>query len=421
MLQKLSDQLSQGTVLVTGTNGKTTTTAMVTHVLRHAGVPVVSNASGANLVAGIGAALINASSPSGRIGAQVGVFEVDELWLERAVVATAPKVVVVTNLMRDQLDRSGELETTAFRVGAGLRRLPTDASIVANIDDPLVYTQVRKLPNVIGVGIETDAFGLTTLHYSADARNCPLCERPLTFDRIVAAHFGRYHCDNCHFARPTPEHAVTRFGVVAFDHLQLQLDDGIDVDVALGGVYNAYNVIAAFAACQLLGLDATTIVEALGTFRAHFGRQEEFQFRGRSMRMVLAKNPASFNEALRTADEFGHVENYLIAINDNIADSRDVSWLWDVDFERLALSSASPHIVASGHRAEDLAVRLKYAGVHPDRVTVQPDLARALQLASEMGDGRSQVAVLPTYTAMMALRAVAQQENVVKPFWEAAS
>jgi UDP-N-acetylmuramyl tripeptide synthase len=421
LLQKLARQLTHATVLVTGTNGKTTTTAMITHVLRNAGTRVVTNASGANLVAGISAALIRSSSCSGMLGAQAGVFEVDEFWLEEAVIAIHPKVVVVMNVVRDQLDRSGELETTAFRIGAALRKLNSDAFVVANVDDPLVYTQVRMLPNVIGVGIESDAFRLSALHHSADARNCPLCESPLTFERIVAAHFGKYHCSNCDFARPTPQHAVTHFGAVGFDQMHLTLDEEIEVSLALGGIYNAYNVIATFAACQAVGLDTTTIVKGLDTFHAHFGRQEQFEFSGRRMRMLLAKNPTSFNEVLRTTDEFGHIENYLIAINDNIADSRDISWLWDVDFERLARSHERLRIVASGKRAEDVAVRLKYAGVPADRVKVEPDLAAALQLAAEMGDGRSQVAVLPTYTAMLGLREVAQQQKAVRPFWKEAS
>jgi len=203
----------------------------------------------------------------------------------------------------------------------------------------------------------------------------------------------------------------------ALDELRLTMSDGRDLEVGVGGIYNAYNTVVAYATCRHLGLAPDTIRDGLRRFQPKFGRQERLTLHGRPMRMLLAKNPAGFDEVLRTADELGDAQVYLIAINDGIADGRDVSWLWDVDFERLARTPRSPVVVASGRRAHDLAVRLKYAGLPMERLSVEPDPARALELVAGMGDSTATPMILPTYTAMLDLRAVAERAGAVEPFW----
>jgi len=421
-LRKLAPALAGGTILVTGTNGKTTTTGLIAGALESTGRRVLTNRSGANLVFGLVAAAVADADLRGRPRSDVAVFEVDELHLDRAVEETRPRLVVVLNLLRDQLDRSGELETTAARIGGALRKLPPDAKVVANVDDPLVAGQCRGLPNLVPIGVDADDFTLPGLPHAADARACPVCNAPLRFSRVVLAHCGTYSCTSCDFVRPALAYALTRIAARGIDALRLDVDDGTQLDAAAGGVYNAYNVLAAYAALRSLGVDAEQAKQGIARFSPRFGRQETLRLHGRTMRLLLAKNPAGFDEVLRTADELGHAGTYLIALNDRVADGRDVSWIWDVDFERLARrsndSDKQPRIVASGTRAQDLAVRLKYAGVPTDHVTVEPDPQRALETAARIAHDGEEIAVLPTYTAMLDLRAVAQRAGAVDHFWQ---
>jgi len=417
-LRKIAPTLPGGTVLITGTNGKTTTTGIVAAALQSAGERVLTNHSGANLVFGLVAAAVADSDLRGRSRSHTAVFEVDELHLDRAVVEMRPRLVVVLNLLRDQLDRSGELETTAGRIGDALRRLDAGAQVIANVDDPLVAGQVRGLPNLVPIGVEATDFLLPGLPHAADARACPVCNAPLRFSRVVLAHCGTYSCTRCDFARLQPRFALTRIEAPSIDALRLSTADGATLDAHVGGVYNAYNVLAAYAALRTLGIDAEAAARGIARFTPRFGRQETMQLHGRTMRFLLAKNPAGFDEVLRTADELGGARTYLIALNDRVADGRDVSWIWDVDFERLARTPRTPRIVAAGTRAHDLAVRLKYAGVPTERVAVEPDPERALNaVAAQAGDGE-EIAVLPTYTAMLDLRAVAERAGAVNAFWQ---
>jgi UDP-N-acetylmuramyl tripeptide synthase len=420
VLGKLAAGLADGVVLVTGTNGKTTTAGLITTALRSQGEQVLNNSSGANLLFGLCAAAVADADGAGRLRSRLAVFEVDELWLEQAVAELQPRVVVVLNLLRDQLDRSGELETTAAQVGRALRRLPPHAAIIANVDDPLVTAQCLDLPGLVPVGIDADDFLLPGLPHAADARACPRCGTALLFERVVLSHCGTYTCPTGDFARPQPATAVAAISAPAIDALRLQLSDGAAVSAAVGGVYNAYNVLAAYAALRAVGIDSAGAAAGISAFRPRFGRQERLRLFGREMRFLLAKNPAGFDEVLRTADELGDAGAYLIAINDGIADGRDVSWLWDVDFERLARSHRQPEVVAAGSRAHDLAVRLKYAGVDQRRVTVETDPERALRRLATTGDPAREAVVVPTYTAMLELRRVAERSGAARAFWSEA-
>jgi UDP-N-acetylmuramyl tripeptide synthase len=235
---------------------------------------------------------------------------------------------------------------------------------------------------------------------------------------VVLAHCGSYRCTGCEFARPTPAFTVTRITAPSLDSQQLVLGDGTELSAAVGGVYNAYNLVAAHAAVTTLGVPRERVAAAVAGFRPRFGRMERLRLHDREMRLLLAKNPAGLAVVLRTADELGHTRSYLIAINDLVADGRDVSWLWDVDFERLARSDRRPTVVASGRRAHDLALRLKYAGFDEGRVTIEPDPAAALRLVATRVAPDEEAVVVPTYTAMLELRAVAQRAGAVGAFWE---
>jgi UDP-N-acetylmuramyl tripeptide synthase len=414
VLRKLSRDLKQGAIVITGTNGKTTTSRLITTLLEGAGHTVVSNRAGANLIFGATAAALERAGADGRLNADWGVFEIDEASLERAVDEIQPRVAIVLNLFRDQLDRYGELESIAKRIEEALARLPEESRAVLNADDPRVAEiglDLEQKP--LWFGLDDPAVGTRELPHAADARTCPRCGASLLFDAVYVGHDGVYHCPNGDFARPAPDLAATQIELNGFDSLSMVVSD-VGIDLPLGGLYNCYNALAAFAAGSALGLDAKSIADRLRTFRAAFGRQERVEAKGRMLNLVLSKNPAGFNETLRTAVDLASGKWLLIGLNDRRADGTDVSWIWDVDFEHLR--GRVNAVVPAGNRAHDLAVRLKYAGVQAAQP--QPDPGRALDALIEATPEGKTAHLLCTYTAMLDLRAELVKRGWAKPYWE---
>lgn len=415
---RLARALRHGTVIVTGTNGKTTASRLISHILGIAGLISVHNRAGANLAAGIAAALVQHSTIGGEPRGDVGVFEVDEATLPLVHEALRPRAIVLTNLFRDQLDRYGEIDIIAGRWRATLGGLDRSAAVVFNADDPLVSEVGTQYPGVrLAFGIEDDGCGLGTLEHSADARYCYRCGVPYHYATVYFGHMGVYRCPQCGTSRPTPlvsAREVTNRGLEGTAFLLSTPQGSMHVSTTLPGVYNVHNVLAASACCLHLGVALEAIARGIGTFTPAFGRAERVRVNGRAAVLLLAKNPAGFNEVLRTMLRAeGTVA--LIAINDLTADGRDISWLWDVDFEMLA--GRADRLVVSGIRAEDMALRLKYAGVDPSVMTVEKDLARALDAAAGDSNGRP-LYILPTYTAMLQLRKILQRRGAVRGFWE---
>ncbi len=417
----LSRRLRYGTVIVAGTNGKTTTARLLAHVLERVGRHPVHNRAGANLAAGIASALVEHADILGRPAGDIGVFEVDEATVPRVVPHLAPRVVVFTNLFRDQLDRYGEIDHIAglWRDTGGA--LPADAVIVANGDDPLVYEAIRGLPGRhVAFGVEDDRHALPAVEHTAEARYCYRCGTAYEYAFTYFGHMGQYRCKVCGVGRPARDVAardVTLAGAVGAT-FTVAVEGGreaVRVTTALPGLYNVYNVLAAAAAALQLGVSLDQVGDAVGSFAPAFGRAERITVRGAELRMLLSKNPAGFNEVLRTVLSGETLPVVLIAINDNIADGRDVSWLWDVDFERLV--GRVDRVIVTGLRAGDMALRLQYAGMPDGAIDVQPEYDAALQSALRRASGRP-VFVLPTYTAMLALRDVLRQWGAVGRYWE---
>jgi len=415
---RLARRLRHGTVIVTGTNGKTTTSRLISHVLGLGAMSSVHNRAGANLAAGIAAALVQRSTVLGRVRGDVGVFEVDEATLPVVQPSLSPRAVVLTNLFRDQLDRYGEIDIVASRWRSALRELDPSAAVVFNADDPLVSDVGGQHPGVrIPFGIDDDSCGLGTLEHAADARYCYRCGIPYRYSAVYFGHMGVYRCEQCGASRPAPSVAATAVVNHGLEGIEFDLntpEGAVRVRSPLPGVYNIHNVLAAAASCLYLRIPLETIARGIGTFSPAFGRAERVQLNGRPAVLLLAKNPAGFNEVLRTLLR-AEGQTALIAINDLTADGRDISWLWDVDFEMLTGRLA--RVVVSGLRAEDMALRLKYAGVKPQAMTVQRDLGLALETAIGATDG-SPLYILPTYTAMLQLRKILQQKGIVSGFWE---
>jgi len=414
ILTRLTEDLTQGAVVITGTNGKTTTARLVTWLLEGIGQRVVSNRAGANLIFGVTAAALGKAGSDGKLKADWGVFEIDEASLPRAVEEIQPKATLVLNLFRDQLDRYGELETIAKKIEKALSALPDGARVILNADDPRVAEIGLNLPHKpTWFGLDDIDVAGRQLPHAADARTCPRCGASLLFDAVYVGHDGVYRCPNGDFARPQPDITATDIVLDGFDSLMLTIE-GTRIAMPLGGLYNCYNVLAAYATACSLGLDGRYIAERLKTFQAAFGRQERIEFRGRHLVLVLSKNPAGFNETVRTAVELARGENFLIGLNDRKADGTDVSWIWDVDFEQL--KGKAKLVIPAGVRAHDLAVRLKYAGVEAQPPETEP--GKALDALIKRTNEGDTAYVLCTYTAMLDLRAELVRRGWAQPYWE---
>lgn len=414
VLTKLSQDLAKGSIVITGTNGKTTTARLISWLLEGAGSEVVANRAGANLIFGATAAAVNRAGPDGKLRADWGVFEIDEASLPKAIEEIQPKATIVLNLFRDQLDRYGELETIAKRIEKALSALPDGATAILNADDPRVAEIGLGLPRKpLWYGLDDTSVAAKELPHAADARTCPKCGASLNFEAVYVGHDGVYSCPNGDFARPKPDITATNITLDGFDSLAATIA-GTRIEMPLGGLYNCYNVLAAFAAAQNIGLKPSYIAERLRTFRAAFGRQERIDFRGRHLILVLSKNPAGFNETVRTAVDLAKGRNFVVGLNDRKADGTDVSWIWDVDFEQL--KDRAQLVIPSGGRAHDLGVRLKYAGVKAEEP--QTDPGKALDLLIKLTMEGDTVHLLCTYTAMLDLRAELVRRGWASPYWE---
>jgi lipid II isoglutaminyl synthase (glutamine-hydrolysing) len=405
-IASLAQRLPGGNVVISATNGKTTTAAMASSILEGKDVRLVHNQAGANMAGGIASTLLGAARARGSIDGELGLFEVDEFWVDRLVPQLRPRVIVLGNLFRDQLDRYGELEAIAERWAASLAGEPgAEARLVCNADDPLIADLGRDRADVVYFGVQDDSLALDGMAHAADAKHCRRCGAPYVFDAVYLGHLGRYHCEACGQSRPSPIVSASSVSLEGVRGASFQLctpTGDARVRLSVPGLYNVYNALAAAALAVALEIPLAEIVAGLEHARAAFGRAETVTVQGRETRILLVKNPAGANEVLRTLVLEDGEHDVLGVLNDRIADGRDVSWIWDADFELLA--GRVRRAVCSGTRAPELALRLKYAGVEPGRIEVIEDLAEALDGALAGGDPGAPLYTLPTYTAMLALR-----------------
>jgi UDP-N-acetylmuramyl tripeptide synthase len=413
-------ELPNGVVLVSGTNGKTTTARMLSDIIRGAGWAPVHNRSGSNLERGIAGALAVDGTWRGEPRGNVGLFEVDEASLPRVLGRVSPRVVVVTNFFRDQLDRYFEIDQLAKRVATAVHALDDKTTLVLNADDPIVARigEGHAGP-VLYFGVDDPTVGGRVPQAISDATRCPRCGAALRYERVVLAHEGDWSCPSCGLARPPRDVAAERVTLEpAASEIRLRGPANVfdAIRVPLPGLYNAYNALAAIAAARALDIPLTVATTAIASFRPAFGRLEQVVVDGRTLRLVLVKNPAGFNAAIAALLETGRHPRLLAALNDRDADGRDVSWIWDADFETLAPSVE--HAVVTGIRSRDLANRLKYAGVAADRLDVVDEWGSAIDRALGSAPQGGEVVVLATYTAMLSLRDELARRGHVPPFWE---
>jgi lipid II isoglutaminyl synthase (glutamine-hydrolysing) len=415
----LGRRLTAGATIVSATNGKTTTAGMIAAALRADGRHPVHNRAGSNMSWGVATALLEQRGDE-------GLFEVDEAWLPRIADELDPRLVVLSNLFRDQLDRYGELERLADEWAALVASRAGRTGFVLNADDPLVADlgrdrELQRRPGVTYFGIEDPSQALPELQHAHDAKHCRRCGHPYAYERAFVGHVGHYSCPNCHADRPAPDLAAVSIELDGMRGSRFVLREPVgehQVSLPLPGLYNVYNALAALAAAQRLGIRLDRAIAGLADVEAAFGRVETIEVAGVPVAILLIKNPAGANEVMRTLrlesrDEDDAGLDLWLALNDRIADGRDVSWIWDADFEVLAGAVGRVH--CAGTRAPEMAVRLKYAGIEPERLVVEESIERSLDAAVAAADGR--LFALPTYTALLELRTLLAARGLAEEYW----
>ncbi|MBI2911243.1 MAG: DUF1727 domain-containing protein [Chloroflexi bacterium] len=428
LLGRLLGRLPLGHALISATNGKTTTAHLVGAMLQEAGQRPLRNQAGSNLERGLLAALLLRTDTWGRLRISdmtVGVFEVDEAALPAVMKAASPRVVALGNLFRDQLDRYGEVDWVAALWGKAMQALTEGTTTVLNADDPLVASLGREATcKTVYYGVEDLAAARPSRPHASDSHACPACGRDYIYSGVFYSHLGHYRCAPCGRERPRPQVYATQVHSRGLSgcNAQVETPEGsFALDLRLPGLYNLHNALAATATALAMGAPLDAIQRGLAGVAPAFGRGETAEVDGRQVTILLVKNPVGFSETLRAVFEEGGQRHLLLALNDGVADGRDVSWIWDADVDPARGRCAS--LVIGGRRAHDLALRFKYAAEspgegRPEPVVVAGDVRQALDMALERTPPGDTLYVLPTYTAMLELRELVARRAGLRRFWE---
>ncbi|WP_281774561.1 Mur ligase family protein [Methanobacterium formicicum] len=395
---KLVDERCQNKIIITGTNGKTTTNNLLNHILREEYTLVLSNLRGANMPQG----LVSAFLHDRRKEYDWGIFEVDEGSFKRVTQHLKPDYVLVTNFFRDQLDRYGEIEKAFQDILEALE--PLDTTLILNADDPLVsnFRKLHKRNIYYGVAHNQQS---TTQQKIVESRFCPACSSYLDYDYYNYGQLGGYHCPDCGFSNPEYDYQIT--GIDYQDHqyhYQFKGKDGKmkDIKFPYEGIYNAYNCCAALTTALEVGLPLDRVSHSIEHFEYHLGRMENFQFPEKITKIALVKNPIGLSETINSVSLDERTKSMLFVLNDNPADGKDVSWIWDAEVEKMGNVKNIKKIYCSGRRAEDIALRLKYAGVPVELVEVDDAMDQAI--GKVLNEDVEIVYLLPTYTAVFQAR-----------------
>lgn len=406
------------TVVVTGTNGKTTSSRIVEQALSEAGVSYFANRSGANLIQGIVAEYAAHASLTGKPKCDYAVIECDEGAMKSVCGYISPAVILVTNVFSDQLDRFGDVLCTLSAMEAGIAAAPK-AAVCLNADCSLCVTLADDVKNkLVFFGVDLPVYAEETTDLS-DATSCVRCGAPLNYSYRTYGHLGGFSCPKCGYRRPSPDVAVCAIGERLSDGTAVTLrlgDETADAFINVPGGYNIYNAAGAAAVCEALDLGKDVTLRALSGFTCGFGRMEKYDLDGVSARMILVKNPAGANQALSFVAGLSGEVMLVSALNDNAGDGADISWIWDADFEKLKnLDSRLTKVLCAGIRADELALRLKYAGIDESRLSVETDYDAVLGAISTQS---APVVIMPTYSAMMELRGKMAARFGLRDFWE---
>jgi UDP-N-acetylmuramyl tripeptide synthase len=387
LLQLLTQQVKTGVILIAGTNGKTTTSLLLREILESKGYRVAHNSTGANLENGLMTALLESTNLVGTLDVDYAILEVDENILPKVLAPIQPQMILCLNLFRDQLDRYGEVDTISKRWTKVISTLPPETIVIANADDPSLSYLGQQLPQrVLFFGLNEPEKYLEEIPHAVDSIYCPRCGHSLDYLGVYLSHLGDFHCPNCGFSKSQPKLVSSNWSQI------------------LVGLYNKYNTLAAATAALELGVDEATIRNTINSFQAAFGRAEELEVNGKRVRILLSKNPVGTNETIRVVTE-SNDKTTLLVLNDRTPDGTDVSWIWDVDTEKLVERGGT--LVVSGDRVYDMALRLRYSEKTTNsdlNLIVEEDLRQAIATAIEHTPPHETLHILPTYSAMLEVR-----------------
>lgn len=406
-------KVSQGykVVLVTGTNGKTTTTSMIYNIVKEDGKKVITNNTGANLFPGIVTTFIDNYKFFSKTEDAYAIIEVDEANLKYITKYITPEIITVTNLFRDQLDRYGEVYTTLNKILEGVT-LTKDTTLVLNGDESLLGN--LELPNkTVFYGFNAKINEDTKIDVNADAKFCKFCKAPYEYNHITYNHLGDFYCTGCGFKRAELKYAVNEILDLSPDSSTVKINN-LDIEVSQSGVYNIYNALCAFAITKELGIKDESIIKSLENQDSSFGRQESLNIDGKEVKIILVKNPAGYNQALDTLCLNKESFSCAFLLNDNYADGTDVSWIWDVDFEKLHNLNID-EVFISGLRCYDMAVRLKIAGLNEDKFIIETEFENLTSKIKESDNNK--IYILATYTAMINYRKHLYSKGYIKKLW----
>ncbi|KNY25027.1 Mur ligase family protein [Pseudobacteroides cellulosolvens] len=413
-------------IMVTGTNGKTTTSRIISQILNENKIEFISNKSGANLVSGIATTFLDAIDIKGNFPCSHALLEIDEAAFKSLSNFVEPDILVVTNFFRDQLDRYGELYTTLNGVKAGIAK-HKKTKLVLNADDSLCAS-IGKETNkeVVYYGVNNNACDSIEENINNDASFCLYCQTRYEYQSHIYGHLGDFSCPKCGYRRPPS--SVNCVKVLELNaeysnmHFSINSDDKnkiLDARINLPGLYNVYNALAAAACGSLLNLPVENTIKAMGKFECGFGRMETIKVGSKKIRLILVKNPTGFNQVLNYLLTEDKQMQLAFLLNDNLADGTDISWVWDVDFEKLEkIQHNIGNVYASGIRAEDMALRLKYAGIYTNKICIIKDYKELIENALQNTPEGQNLYILPTYTAMTELRKFLRKKFGLKEFWK---
>ncbi|RCJ19142.1 UDP-N-acetylmuramyl peptide synthase [Nostoc sp. ATCC 43529] len=389
LLQLLSQQVKKGVILIAGTNGKTTTSLLLKTILENKGYRIAHNSTGANLENGLMTALLESTNLVGTLDVDYAILEVDENIVPKVLTPLQPQIILCLNLFRDQLDRYGEVDTISKRWTKVISTLPPETVVIPNADDPTLSHLGQQLPQkVLFFGLNEPEHYLEAIPHAVDSIYCPKCGHSLDYKGVYLSHLGDFTCPKCGFSKSQPSLESSEWPQI------------------LVGLYNKYNTLAAVTAAKELGVDETTIKDTINNFQAAFGRAEDLVINGKKVRILLSKNPVGTNETIRVVTQSTD-KTTLLVLNDRTPDGTDVSWIWDVDTEKLVERGGT--LVVSGDRVYDMALRLRYSQKSPEstlNLIVQEDLRQAIATALEHTPENETLHILPTYSAMLEVREV---------------
>lgn len=393
-------------VVITGTNGKTLTTALTVGILKEAFDEVVTNPSGANMISGITTTFLTAKK--GKSGKNIAVLEIDEASLSRICDYIKPSLFVFTNIFRDQMDRYGEIYTTYQMILDAAQKVPT-ATVLLNGDSPLFNSVTLKNP-VQYYGFDTEKGEPKLAHYNTEGILCPKCQHILKYKLNTYANLGDYICEHCGFKRPELDYKLTQLTSLRHNSSDFVID-GQSYHINIGGLYNIYNALAAVSVAQFFGVEPTTIKTGFDKSRAVFGRQETFKIGDKECTLVLIKNPVGATQALEMIKLAPYPFSLSVLLNANYADGIDTSWIWDADFEQV-LNMDIPHMIAGGVRHSEIARRLRVTGYNAEQISEVADLSQVFEKIKNQETKHAYI--LATYTAMLEFRELLASHQVVR-------